>query len=357
MKFLVRLKPLTPFFFGTDKTFSDETLHDVESSYFPQQTHILGMIRKYILQTNNLLTLRDRGRWVKNSRFKEAFELVGGYDKNNQSQTDESFGAINSISPIFIISTKDKHIKDYHFVAPFDVGLDIEINKSQSIYYVAGKKRDKIYNIKNYNPKKGLVNALTTSKFWDDYINNNKDILESNLLSFDDVFKEVKQVGIKRDKQTKSVKEDDEGSFYQKTSYTFVNDEYEFAFILDLKEDILPQKDGFVYLGAERSFFSIKIEEFNDEDILPKTHISGNKFVALSDVEVENFEDIEFMINQNYIPHAYMIRSNKKQKRASAKNSKSTQRCYIPKGSVLFLKDNKTLKFNNIGYNQIKEIK
>ena len=44
-EYLITLKPLSPFFFGTNKTFSDTDLHSVTSSYYPQQTHILGMLR------------------------------------------------------------------------------------------------------------------------------------------------------------------------------------------------------------------------------------------------------------------------------------------------------------------------
>ena len=364
MKKLIRLKPLNPFFFGTNKTFSDETLHDVLSSYFPQQTHLLGMLRMFILQSEEKLKLRRRGRWVKNSDFEDAFELVGGFDKNDKSQTKESFGKIKSLSPVFLISIKDEKIEDFHFVAPKDVGLDIEITKPKGILQVANQKRDKQYEIRNYNPKCGYVNALSSSAFWKRYSTiekrdyndkiDNAYLKSLDLLPFDTVFKEVKQVGIKRDPETKTVQADDEGSFYHKTSYTFVEHGFEFAFIVDFDGEF-KHKEGFVYLGAERSTFKLKIEDYSDtlKALYPSFLNDSNKQIALSDIELTNFDNIEFMINDGYIAHAYMDRTTKKQGRASSNHSKSAQQHFIPKGSVIYFREGFDVKSldKKIGYN------
>ncbi len=368
MKKLIRLKPLTPFFFGTNKTFSDENLHDVISSYFPQQTHVLGMLRYFLLQSKGLISLRRRGRWVKNSDFTDAFDLVGGFNKNDKNQTKESLGIINSISTVFLISTDGKNIKDFHFVAPKDTGLDIKAENTQVLSYIANKKREKLYKIENFNSKEGVVHALTTCSFWQNYLTGkiekrdfeqkvDDSYLESlNLKPFHAVFQEVAQIGNKRDSKTKTVKADDEGSFYKKTSYTF-EENYEFGFIVDVKEDRFEKKDGFVYFGAERSMFKIIVDAFSDnlKKLYPNTEINSNKQITLSDVEVENFNDIEFMLNEEYIAHAYMERKFKKQHRSSSKYSKSKQKHFIPRGSVIYFKDDfdsdaldKTLGYNSL---------
>jgi len=368
MKKLIRLKPLNPFFFGTNKTFSDETLHDVTSSYFPQQTHLLGMLRFFLLQSGGHVKLRRRGRWVKNSDFKKAFDLVGGFDKNNSKQQEEKFGIIQSISPVFIISTKDGSIEDFHFVAPKDTGLDTKIVELKGISQIANKKRDKQYQILNYNPKIGVVNALTTSSFWGNYSNDtiakrgydqkitDEYLKELKLKPFFDVFKDVSQVGIRRDRETKTVQADDDGSFYNKTSYMFKENKFEFAFIVDIDKEF-EEKDGFVYLGADRSTFRLKVEDYSEElkALYPSLSDNSNKQVALSDIEVENFDDIEFMLNEDYIAHAYMKRVIEKQQRASSKYSKSRQQCFIPKGSVIYFKndfDSSSLE-KKFGYNSL----
>jgi len=368
MKKLIRLKPLNPFFFGTDKTFSDDTLHDVVSSCFPQQTHLLGMLRYFLLDSHDLLKLKKRGRWVSNNDFKKAFPLVGGFNKKDTDQKEESLGKIKSLSPVFIVSSdKDNNIKDFHFVAPKDTGLHIEAFDNENIIQIANQKKSKQYRIKNYNPKMGIVNALTTSLFWTNYMANkisNRDYNDKitseylhrlNLLSFTDVFKEVKQVGIKRDPHTKTVQADDEGSFYNKTSYIFTEKYYEFAFIvegdIDFKVD-----EAFVYLGAERSVFKLTVEMYDNtplEAYYPKITEPLDKYIALSDVEVADFSTIEFMLNDGYIAHANMARTRKIRAKATGKHNKTPQQYFIPKGSVIYFKDN--FKVNTldttIGYN------
>lgn len=366
MKKLIRLKPLNPFFFGTNKTFSDDTLHDVVSSYFPQQTHILGMLRYFILQSNGCLKLKKRGRWVSNNDFKKAFSLVGGFDKEDkQQQKEESFGIINTLSPVFIVSTKENKIDDFHFMAPKDVGLDVKSKISNDFIHTANIKRDKHYSIENYNPKRGYINALTSSHFWKDYLNNTIEYrdydkkIDDNylhslkLLSFDDVFNEVNQVGIKRDLKTKTVQADDEGSFYHKTSYVFKENNYEFACIVDVKEDF-KEKESFVYLGAERSSFTLTIEDYTEdlENLYPKRKSKDNKLVLLSDMQIDDFSSIEFMINDGFIAHAHMQRSRKKQRKATGKYNKSNQQYFLPRGSVIYVNENTNLaqKNNMIGY-------
>ena len=51
MKYKIDLKPIGTFFFGSDKKFGegDEVNYFAQSSLFPQQTSILGMLRKEIL--------------------------------------------------------------------------------------------------------------------------------------------------------------------------------------------------------------------------------------------------------------------------------------------------------------------
>jgi len=361
-KKLIRLKPLNPFFFGTNKTFSDETLFDVTSSYFPQQTHLLGMLRMFILQSEGKLKLRKRGRWVKKHEFKQAFSLVGGFDKYNLHQTQESFGKIKSLSPVFLISTQDGAVEDFHFVAPKDVGLDVQSNPTKGILQVANKKREISYNIKNYDPKVGLVDALTTSAFWSRYeaisLHDKQTELSDSylksldLLPFDSVFKEAKQIGIKRDRESKTVKENEDGSFYQKCSY-MLDTEYEFAFWVEYDGEF-KVSEAFVYMGAERSTFRLSIEEYTPTlHALYPTMLMSNKEVALSDIEIDNFNEIEFMINGDYVAHAHMKRINHKHGKGTNNRTKSNQRAFIPKGSVIYFREAFNIEqFNSmLGYN------
>jgi len=348
MKVLIRLKPLTPFFFGTDKTFSDDTLHDVVSSYFPQQTHLLGMLRFFLLQSTSLVPLRQRGRWVESARFHEAFSLVGGMDKNDSTQKEESLGVINGISSVFLLSTDTEgQVSDFHFVAPKDAGLKVrkkEADDSSSMT-VSGHRTKTYYEIENYNDKTRLVSALTTSAFWQDYLNDtlpsvklggSPELEKMSLLPYSDVFKEVTQVGIRRDKKTRTVQSNDEGSFYRKTSYRLA-EKFEFAFIADL-DHTFKKKEGIVYLGAERSSFRLTVEDLDADKaaLYPEAPHKAGKKVLLSDMWLEDLSQVGFMINETYVPHAHMRSAKSKRSRASGKYDKSQQRYFIPRGSVLF---------------------
>lgn len=49
--YLIKLTPLDKFFFGQKKTFGDDNVnYVVYSSFFPQQTALLGLLRYQVLQ-------------------------------------------------------------------------------------------------------------------------------------------------------------------------------------------------------------------------------------------------------------------------------------------------------------------
>jgi len=69
MKYLVTLKPLEPFLFGGNQTFGrlgdkEAGNYLVTSRQFPQQTALLGMLRKELMTQAGLLTRKRRGEWV-----------------------------------------------------------------------------------------------------------------------------------------------------------------------------------------------------------------------------------------------------------------------------------------------------
>jgi CRISPR-associated protein Cmr3 len=69
MKFKITLTPLEPFIFGGDNTFGklgdkDGGTYLVKSRQFPQQSAILGMIKKQIMTQSEVLTRKVRGEWV-----------------------------------------------------------------------------------------------------------------------------------------------------------------------------------------------------------------------------------------------------------------------------------------------------
>jgi CRISPR-associated protein Cmr3 len=82
MRYLITLKPLEPFMFGGDQTFGalgdkEAGSYLVKSRMFPQQTAVLGMLRKELMVQAGLLTRKLRGEWVDPQKKANAAELVG----------------------------------------------------------------------------------------------------------------------------------------------------------------------------------------------------------------------------------------------------------------------------------------
>jgi CRISPR-associated protein Cmr3 len=211
MRKLIRLKPLGFYFFGGNITFSDDS-YIATSRKFPQQTTILGMLRKTLLLQNNLLSIKRKGMWVDD--YVSAKKLVG--DMNFSLDHDFSLGVIKKISPLFFIKDNQKFI-----------------------YRVKDLNYENGY-FKNYNPK--------------DYLYEFRSIDNTKRLTEDDVFLTKEQIGI-----NKKAKED---GFYKKISFNLKD--FEFAFYVEFENKKFTLKDCIVELGGERSVFKMRIDDTNE---------------------------------------------------------------------------------------------
>ena len=76
MEYFIKLKPLNPFYFGSTKSFDDNRVNEnykkpyfLKGNLYPQQTAILGMLRKKILEDNGILVENvKRNNEQKNNR-------------------------------------------------------------------------------------------------------------------------------------------------------------------------------------------------------------------------------------------------------------------------------------------------
>ncbi|MEA1879091.1 MAG: hypothetical protein U9N11_00380, partial [Campylobacterota bacterium] len=115
--------------------------------------------------------------------------------------------------------------------------------------------------------------------------------------------------------------------------------------------------------GAERSSFRLKVEDYDArlQQLYPSisSSLDDNKQVALSDIYIEDFDTIEYMVNDGYIAHAHMDRCNTKHGKATGKYNKSSQKHFIPKGSVIYFKDGFDVNSLDvkIGYNTVIKTK
>ncbi len=221
MRYLVTLKPLEPFLFGGNQTFG--TLGDKEagsylvtSRQFPQQTAVLGMVRKALMIQAGLLTRKRRGEWVDKHKKVDAINLVG-YEKFSMSEKEvQDFGTIEKLSPIFLMQKAKRYIKK----------VDIDSHD-----YEDGV-------LKDYNPKEDI---------YDNFV----PVDGGEKLKSEDIFNEVNQTGNK--------KGGEDNSLFKKTSYT-LKDGFCFAFYIELDTAL---KSAMVSLGADRSAFMMEVKEDN----------------------------------------------------------------------------------------------
>jgi len=359
MRYLLTFKPLKHFFFGNNKTFSDDYV--AKSEYFPQNTQLLGALRLFIAEQNNLMKVYKKGKWSNNPQ--KLKKLVG--DKN-------SLGMIQNLSQMFIV---DDNLKDAYFPTPFDI--NIQFDKGSSIMddeghihivnypqraYISYYELDNIddeYFLNNYDVKKYSNQMLGNHMFWNAYLNYDTKILNS-LQHFEHkgndlgVFIKHSQVGIELD-DNKTTKE---GQFYSKTDYT-LRKGFLFGCVIELEEQII--NDGIITLGAENSIFELKVHNLEDLEInlhpivsqLFTTPKKSNKIVAISESFIDNTKDLKayFTIAPFYKNFATIYKDKSKFK------GKTVAQRLLPNGSVIYPKDDCILPkaqsiYQKIGYNQ-----
>ena len=308
MKYLIMLEPIETFFFGGDRTFGNDS-YIAFSRRFPQQTALLGMIRREILLEEKVL-IRDKEKEKIVNKIKK--EILVGKDEFSMDKNEKDYGMINYISEVFLYNGDEVFylVKDF-----FD--YEIEFNP------VMLKKDGEVFSL-----KEGIKEVL---------------ISKTKKIDLSEVFEEVIQVGNQKNKK--------EDAFFKKFSYKLKN--FKFAFKIDTNYEIEKLDGKIVQLGAERSKFKLNvIKNYDKEIVFPKKDFSY--LVLLSDAYIEK-EKAEFAITSE-ISFAY----NKKP--GGFKKSKTYY--FYEKGSIFInysqeLVEN-LISFKNltqIGYNKFKEIK
>lgn len=390
-KYLIKLFPIDRYFFGGDITFgTDNTNYFVRSEYFPQQTTLLGMLRYYILQQNNMLD--KNGKVIKD---KEA-ELIGpkSFDATKVSEIS-NFGIIKNLSPVFITSPEGEY-----FVQSREYGLqwqedEVSGEKKRELIPLKLRKRKgsnnfsekEICYFEGYNSKieipELLVNARTGNIRYFDY----KDEMKNDPMN--GVFIPNEQIGIRLPKNSKERSNKEKG-FYRQIGYTMPS-EYGFAFYADIEKDkkIFKSGSSLIRMGADQSWFRMEIIGETSENVtigdyyslttnlFRKVNNFNEKVVLLSDCFIDRIDYDKYLYaSVATVPFRYieMIKEDSTQnpnnhqkvfhlKGANIKSIKSIKyRTLLKKGSVLYVENEiKKLKlinnitsnkaFNQIGYN------
>jgi len=297
VRYLIKLTPLKPFFFGGDTTFGklgdkDKGTYLVKSRLFPQQTAILGMIRKEMLIQKEFLTTKVRGEWIDKKLKDEAKEFIG--DSKFEFDTKQDFGVLKDISPIFLLRGKRKFIKK----------VDID-----TFQYSDGL-------LKGYNPKKDIYDTFIST--------DNCKLLKSSA-----IFRAIEEIG--------NSKFDDENSLFKKTSYTLKHN-FKFAFFIESDFEL---KDAFITLGGEKSTFKMEVTQTNDSlEYKDKNGYLTLLSDAYLDIDIKE-ESCDFAITSE-ISFNYLQNKFEDEKRVF-KKAKQTLFLY-EKGSIFINPKDKLLK-------------
>lgn len=372
-KYLITFKPVDTFFFGQENKYrkkrniKGKDVYEAEyyqvSSYFPQQTTVLGMLRYFVLLQNNQVPIKNKT---------EAIDLIGECSFNLNG-TGLNFGKIKSLSPVFIIHNNKKYMPN-----PLDLILKSK-NKSNSksekqIEPLKYKEKTLKTNLQNqesqilyfseYDEKEGLSRFLLNMKDQEDYLVYDK---EENKDKY--VFEKVEKVGITKDQDKKG--------YYKQVLYKFKDTDTSFACIGDLDMNLDASKKYKAFLGAEKSLFEIEFKECKDEfkNLVVLQEFNQPKVVLLSDAFIEDDNsDYLFSISKT-IPFRFLISEIGKTKSFGKFNTEDglsrTDRFNLyQRGSVFYFDDTNLLtdftkrlktgkkekNFYKIGYNHFLTI-
>ena len=252
-KYQITLTPVDKFFFGGDMTFQVGTekkdkfneqfsSYIIQSSMFPQQTSLLGMLRFLILRNAGEAVFKD-GKIVDKAKAKE---LIGS--RSFMVNEDNDFKTIRSLSHVRVRKTENGQSTDLEFAPIFkELNFDKASLGSYNLHDTCIPSLTK----DEYDAKKGIEVNLTDGnapiKLEDD---ENKNC----------VFVKDRRVGIDRDIKTGIV---EGGALFKQISYRFNNGKASYCFLFDAEvEDSIPfetYSGQIVTVGADNSQFVIGI--------------------------------------------------------------------------------------------------
>ena len=262
MKYIIKLKPLAPYFFGGEVTFGDGSNQNylVKSNLLPQQSALLGLMRYEVLRRHNLLS------YSTDEKQDVVDELIGsnGFSLDG----DYKFGVIQSISPIFI--TDGNH---YYTPMPMDFNHNVSFNSQNRCCYSQDIPKSTPI-IDDFSWK-----TFETYKYW---VGNNNTKVES-----DDIFQFIDQVGITKN----NVNDNKEKAFFKQTLIDF-KDNYQFVFTADVDDPNFGNDTSVIVpFGGNRSMFEMTIEKIDDTfdwcQIFNNLH-RGGRLLALGDAYLTN---------------------------------------------------------------------
>lgn len=256
-KWLIKLTPLGPYFFGGERIFEKEDgnkYYFIRSLETPSQTTLFGALRYIGIKepsSNYALSEDDK---------KNIGERSYRLNSKGNGEKKEEFGRIKGISPLYLMDSNN----DFWVPTPFDHKVPcstyspFEEYSDEMVQTTHGQRRFPLC----YNAKNGIADSWLCL--------NDKQVR-------DDLFEGVPQVGI--DKQNI------EQAFFKK-EYKRLKKSFCFAFFAEVKENF-ELYQNIVYLGQGKSPFCVECYKDKEEPEFPKELLKSGIIYARSDIYYE----------------------------------------------------------------------
>lgn len=375
----IKLKPTGSFYFGGEESFSSATLESIankskpareyfkkrqgyyaKSERFPQQTQLLGMIRKELLRHNKKLLYFKNYITVPQEWKSEATKIVGSKWHTNQ---EPKLGVIETLSPLYLGKNDKVYVS-----APMDFGLKLETTGTA---YINGIPKEAVSfkkgNGRYFDAKDSLYTKYHSLDCDCKVLNKSS---KKDCLDLNKIFKKDKRTHT----QTFTYKEDNDEQLFKVSRYC-LDDNYYFIFYLTLSDGVYLKDalDTIVSLGGEGSYFhmhvkTIEVSEKPDfEEYYKKLRTKETRVMLTSDSFIDPcskiFEYCKTVLTQKQILRT--LQGNKENKKFHFK--KSLKKILLKKGTVFYPKDEESLakicselnrkNFQSIGYNQYTILK
>lgn len=349
----ITLKPIGAFYFGGEESFTSAPLDAIfdkekentkkyfqkrqeyfaKSEMFPQQTQLLGMLRKELLRINEKLYYFKNFVRVPIEFKEDATQIVG----NGRWTTTDTLvlGSIKELSPLYIEKANKLYIS-----APFDRGLRLEetgtgyINGRLSKAYAFKKCDDKYFGAKDY-----LCSDLIAK--------------DKSKLKIDDIFTAFTQTQT----QTLSYKDNNDEQLFKVKKYR-LDEACHFICYLTLENDAyLDMLKTTIELGGERSRFMMQVIKEGKPDIqsdFAYLKTDQSRVVLDSDAYVDTkiFDKCKITLSQKKVLRTFQRRPF----------NKSRKTMLLARGTVFYPHEGKeqevinliekATNFRTIGYNR-----
>ena len=365
-KYQITLTPVDKFFFGGDMTFKVESQNNtfneqfssyiIQSSMYPQQTSLLGMLRFLILR-NNKDAFKD-GQIIDKDKAKA---LIGGrsFTVNPDGHGENNFGLIKSLSHVRLLRKGgDVQASCLEFAPLFG---ELDFTKASTGTYNMKDICIPGLTDKEYKAKEGISAKLTDGK-------TSYDFKQGEDPKKEGVFVEDRRIGIDRNIKTGKV---EDSALFKQISYRFNNKTASYCFLFDVEvDDSLRFEDysgQLVSIGGDNSQFviGIKKNEGTDDNIGPinnAVRLLSPTFLTRAEAQTAKFAITRLM------PFRFLKSEMDKVKSYHILSGNLTRsdryELYAP-GSVFYFENNEQKEaftdlikakkeFRQIGYNEYK---